>query len=215
MSAGKGGASAKGQPDPHLNVTLPSGAVVVVPLAGHDVTVGKSEKNGLVLDDPAVSSTHAIFRWTGKDWLVADLASRNGVFVNHHQVAGSCVLRLGDQIQIGHCHILFTVHVPSPADPKKSDRAIKKRRAETKATYIKLSGALIAKVIGPIVTLLLGLLISGQLVRSCRPASDSDGTAPTSPHIAFAAAASVAPETMAPMAPSHLHHGHRHGVRAR
>lgn len=179
--------------DKQLSVHLPSGAEIVVPLTGEDVTVGKAEKNLVVVDDPAVSSMHALFRRTGEDWMIVDLASRNGVYVNGHRIKGSCVVRQGDAVQIGHCHIsLRSAHV-APA-PKKaaaeSGGKSKKRDVRARATYIKVGGALLAKIIGPIATLIIGLLLSGHFILSCGRGDDSGS--PAEHRIAAASEPSVA-----------------------
>jgi pSer/pThr/pTyr-binding forkhead associated (FHA) protein len=155
--------------DLHLSVHMPDGSERVVALAGDSVSVGKADKNMLVVDDPAVSSTHAIFRRAGPDWMVVDLGSRNGVYVNRHRISGSCILRLGDVVQIGQCHLVL--RSKPPKEKRETDAAekgkAKKLTVERRATYIKVSGALLAKIIGPAVTLLLGLLLSGGYFLSC------------------------------------------------
>jgi pSer/pThr/pTyr-binding forkhead associated (FHA) protein len=153
----------------YLHVHLPSGAEYTVALTGDDVTIGKSEKNAIVIVDPAVSSTHALLRFSNGEWLVADLGSRNGVFVNHHKITGSCVLRSGDVIEIGHCRLSLRAKPEAGARKEKEKDGGKgpKRSVEQRATYIKVSGALLAKIIGPIATLLLGLLLSGRYMMSC------------------------------------------------
>jgi pSer/pThr/pTyr-binding forkhead associated (FHA) protein len=167
----------------YLHVHLPSGAEYTVALTGDDVTIGKSEKNAIVVDDPAVSSTHALLRCSNGEWLVADLGSRNGVFVNHHRITGSCVLRPGDVIAIGHCRLSIRAKPESGArkekEKEKDGGKDRKRSVQQRATYIKVSGALLAKIIGPIATLLLGLLLSGRYMMSCgAPAPSPTGGTP-------------------------------------
>jgi len=165
----------------YLHVHLPSGAEYVVALTGDDLTIGKSEKNAIVVDDPAVSSTHALLRLSNGEWLVADLGSRNGVFVNHPKLVGSCVLRMGDVIGIGHCRLSIRTK-PESGERKEKEKdggKDRKRSVEKRATYIKVSGALLAKIIGPIATLLLGLLLSGRFMMSCgAPATSPTGGTP-------------------------------------
>lgn len=48
----------------------------------HETRVGRSEDNHLVLARSDVSGTHAVIRWTGSTWLLRDLRSRNGTFLN-------------------------------------------------------------------------------------------------------------------------------------
>lgn len=48
----------------------------------HETRVGRSADNHLVLARSDVSGTHAVIRWTGSTWLLRDLRSRNGTFLN-------------------------------------------------------------------------------------------------------------------------------------
>lgn len=64
-------------------------------------TIGRDEHNSLVLDDEYASSSHAlIFRNTG-GFLVQDVGSSNGTFVNGHLIAQATPLRSGDVLKIG------------------------------------------------------------------------------------------------------------------
>jgi FHA domain-containing protein len=209
VSAGDAGVDAR-DATRYLSVRLPSGAECVVSLTGEDITVGKSEKNAVVVDDPAVSSTHALFRRVGEEWMVVDLASRNGVFVNHHRIAGSCILRYGDAIEIGHCHMVLRAKYPVAKPEKKDDRSSAKdkksgKKVQKKATYIKLSGSILAKIVGPIVTVLLGLLVSGRLLASCGRPADTDDAAPAQQRIVQLHEPEAPRPTPAPP-PAHVRH---------
>src|SRR5688500_6218690 len=48
--------------------------------------VGRSEHCTTRLPDSYVSAEHASIRWDGKDWIVKDLGSKNGTFVDDAQV---------------------------------------------------------------------------------------------------------------------------------
>jgi len=65
-----------------------------------DHDIGRSERSRLVLTHPAVSSFHALIRWVGDRWMLRDLGSRNGTFVNGIRVAGARVPD-GAKIQLG------------------------------------------------------------------------------------------------------------------
>ena len=69
---------------------------------GDELTVGRGGGCGIVLaDDQFVSTVHArVFR-RGDEVFVEDLGSRNGTFVNGHQVDGTMRLRRGDRVQFG------------------------------------------------------------------------------------------------------------------
>jgi pSer/pThr/pTyr-binding forkhead associated (FHA) protein len=91
---------------PHITAVLPSGEQYATPLLGSELRIGKSADNWLVLKDPSVSHHHAVIRREGDRWLVVDVGSLNGVFVNGKRVGpnGRC-LRIGDVITLGHSHL--------------------------------------------------------------------------------------------------------------
>jgi FHA domain-containing protein/GAF domain-containing protein len=49
---------------------------------GKNHFVGRDPSSDLLLDDPRVSARHALLQWTGNDWILVDLRSKNGTFVN-------------------------------------------------------------------------------------------------------------------------------------
>lgn len=51
--------------------------------------------------DGEVSTWHAAVWWTGEHWLLRDLDSRNGTFLNQHRVDSDVQLRPGDTIRLG------------------------------------------------------------------------------------------------------------------
>jgi hypothetical protein len=83
-------------------------AVVEGPAAGqafelsHDAgtSIGRGLNNDVVLDDPAVSSQHCRIRPEPEGFVLHDLGSTNGTFVNDRRVTRH-VLAEGDQIRIG------------------------------------------------------------------------------------------------------------------
>jgi pSer/pThr/pTyr-binding forkhead associated (FHA) protein len=70
------------------------------------VTIGRLSDNRLVLDHPAVSSHHACVFTDGEQFIVEDLQSTNGTFVNGRRVSRR-TLRDGDVMTIGRHTILF------------------------------------------------------------------------------------------------------------
>ncbi len=68
--------------------------------------VGRVSCLTLTLDDPSTSQTHARALRIGRDWLLEDCGSKNGVFVNGRR-ARRVLLRSGDLIEIGQTLLLF------------------------------------------------------------------------------------------------------------
>jgi hypothetical protein len=77
-------------------------------LSGNRFVIGRSRDCDLMLDDPNVSRRHAELRREHGAWLVADLASTNGVKVNGRRVAEQ-PLNPGDEITIGLQKLHFEV----------------------------------------------------------------------------------------------------------
>jgi hypothetical protein len=72
---------------------------VVFPLDGW-ITVGRAPNSDIVLDEPFVSSTHARLRPRDQVYVVEDLGSTNGTFVNEKAVT-EAPLRLDARLRIG------------------------------------------------------------------------------------------------------------------
>lgn len=78
------------------------GAPRVLPLDGQPITFGRAAPATIVLDDPYVSDQHArISREGDAGWVVTDLGSTNGTFLNQVKVTRPTPLAAGDQLGIG------------------------------------------------------------------------------------------------------------------
>lgn len=84
-----------------LVIHQPSGRPRVIPLDSHDVTFGRADTSTVVLDDQFVSEAHARVYWSDGNWIVTDLGSTNGTYVNQRKVTAPQPLAPGDQIGIG------------------------------------------------------------------------------------------------------------------
>ncbi len=67
---------------------------------GKETTIGRAHTNHIVLKEARISRQHAIIRQAGKEFVIEDLQSSNGIFVNGEKVKEH-VLSDNDQIQIG------------------------------------------------------------------------------------------------------------------
>jgi len=68
--------------------------------------VGREATADVVLDDVSVSRRHAEVRRVGSDYLVVDLGSLNGTYLNGIRIERS-IAHEGDQIQVGKFKLLF------------------------------------------------------------------------------------------------------------
>ena len=64
-------------------------------------TLGRAQRAGLVIADPAISSEHARIWRTGSRWLVADLGSTNGTLLNDAPLDQERPLGPGDVLGLG------------------------------------------------------------------------------------------------------------------
>ncbi|MCA9026362.1 MAG: FHA domain-containing protein [Planctomycetaceae bacterium] len=71
------------------------------------VSLGRGPQNTLRILDTEVSRHHAEIRYKDGAWTLHDLESSNGSFVNGQSVR-TCILRTGDQVQIGRTIMLFS-----------------------------------------------------------------------------------------------------------
>jgi len=70
-------------------------------------TIGRSSDNHLVLTDRMVSGHHAVIRKTEEGYLIEDLQSRNGLFVNNRKVQNHLLVPNKDTIQMGDTRLRF------------------------------------------------------------------------------------------------------------
>jgi len=63
--------------------------------------IGRSPINLVVIDDEFTSGRHALITWSGEQWLVEDVGSRNGTFLNDLPVESQTVIVAGDVITVG------------------------------------------------------------------------------------------------------------------
>jgi len=74
---------------------------------GRNITIGRRESNDIVIENLAVSGMHAKVDSIDKGYLLTDLKSKNGTFVNGQLVATHW-LGHGDTVSIGKHTLVFT-----------------------------------------------------------------------------------------------------------
>jgi pSer/pThr/pTyr-binding forkhead associated (FHA) protein len=89
--------------------------------SGVSIKVGRREDNDLTINDPAVSGHHAKIESIGSRFVLIDLQSSNGTFVNE-QLVNSHWLRGSDVISIGEHTLVFELTEEDPKFDKPSDR---------------------------------------------------------------------------------------------
>ena len=82
-----------------------------------EIIIGRDENFAdVTISIPEISRRHARLIREGNGYVVEDLGSSNGTFVNGQQVAGRCPLKSGDQIQLGrYITLVYTAPVSESA----------------------------------------------------------------------------------------------------
>ena len=89
-----------------LILTFNKQVIKEYPFTKDSITMGRQEDNTIVIDNLAVSGYHAKIDKLGGEYILTDLQSTNGTFVNDEKVV-SHKLSHGDNIVIGKHVILF------------------------------------------------------------------------------------------------------------
>jgi pSer/pThr/pTyr-binding forkhead associated (FHA) protein len=85
-----------------------------VPLTQAATTIGRLPDNSVQIDNLAVSGHHAKISWDQDHYVVEDLGSLNGTYVNNERV-GKATLKHGDQVKIGKHRVEFKSEGAAPA----------------------------------------------------------------------------------------------------
>ncbi len=75
-------------------------------LDSDEVSTGRHPDSDIFLDDVTVSRTHATFRREDDEFLVRDVGSLNGTYVNRERIE-QATLKTGDEVQIGKFRLVF------------------------------------------------------------------------------------------------------------
>ena len=74
---------------------------------GTSATIGRLPDNTVMIDNPAISGHHARISHDGDRFIVEDLKSKNGTFVNDKLVLTRRTLQTGDVVLVGKHQIVF------------------------------------------------------------------------------------------------------------
>jgi pSer/pThr/pTyr-binding forkhead associated (FHA) protein len=66
------------------------------------MTIGRAAGCNIVIDDHFVSSVHTRIFQRDDTWMIEDLGSTNGTYLNRRKVTGPSVIHKGDQVQVGN-----------------------------------------------------------------------------------------------------------------
>lgn len=88
---------------PQFQFIMRTGPVpgTVFPLEGEQLILGRDPSNAVVINDPEVSRRHARLTFQGGRYVLEDLGSTNGTFVNGRRLTAPYVLKPGDVVSFG------------------------------------------------------------------------------------------------------------------
>lgn len=104
-------------PSPHILKGPNEGALV--PL-GNGVVIGRNPSCGVVIPSTSVAREHAQITRGAGGYVIEDLRSRPGTWLNREQIFGPTTLRDGDQIRICDFVAVFLDDTPATHRPELS-----------------------------------------------------------------------------------------------
>jgi class 3 adenylate cyclase/predicted ATPase len=77
-----------------------------------ETRIGRGEQNNFQLNDPSISRDHALIRRVEGDYVLSDLDSSNGSFVNDDRVYEPRRLARGDRVRLANVEFTFNIDQP-------------------------------------------------------------------------------------------------------
>jgi hypothetical protein len=97
----------------------------VFPLELPEISIGRDNSNAVAINDAEISRKHARMELRGSAYMIQDLGSTNGTFINGKSVSGLQVLNPGDIVTFGEGIVLAYEAVNDPNATMSSARAPK------------------------------------------------------------------------------------------
>ena len=76
-------------------------------LEGDQINIGRDSANEIVINDAEISRRHARLTFQGGKYVLEDLGSTNGTYLNDEPLRGPQPLHPGDRIRIGDSDFTF------------------------------------------------------------------------------------------------------------
>ncbi|HEV7425860.1 MAG TPA: FHA domain-containing protein [Thermoanaerobaculia bacterium] len=94
---------------PHMVATLTADDGTLHPLLEEEATIGRTPANSIALRDASVSAHHARVMRTPEGFLIEDVGSRNGTYINSEKLADKRLLADGDLVRLGKIILTFNL----------------------------------------------------------------------------------------------------------
>ena len=100
-ASGPGGETASTENATRLVITSGQKAGAEFPLGRDEITIGRSSDSAIIIRDDYTSTHHArLMLWNGR-WMIQDLDSTNGTFLNGSRVTVPTPIPLGATVKVG------------------------------------------------------------------------------------------------------------------
>lgn len=103
----------------------------VFPLEADEIIIGRGEENEIVFNIAEVSRTHAILTKAEEGFMIKDLGSTNGTFVDKKKIGGKYLLKPGDTVMLGDA-----IYMTYQADLDPDETLVAPRPEETPAVEV-------------------------------------------------------------------------------
>jgi pSer/pThr/pTyr-binding forkhead associated (FHA) protein len=99
----------QGRPAATLVIRQGPQAGMSFPLVGNQTVIGREEGLEISLQDPESSRRHTRVLWQAGQYVIEDMGSTNGTFVNGVQITAPQILNPGDSVGVGQTALVFQV----------------------------------------------------------------------------------------------------------
>jgi hypothetical protein len=148
----------------NMGQLVEQGSEEIFPLGFEPTSIGRHGDNEIILPDSQVSRHHAEIVMQGGRWLITDLGSANGTYVNGERLTGPHVLNHGDLVRVGQTQFRVEIAAAIAAQDTLVDQAPVFVAAAPPPAR-RRTGLYIAAAAVAIVALLLGAFLIWLLIR--------------------------------------------------
>lgn len=103
---------------PEFSLLLGRRVIRTVEIDQPVIRVGRSDDADILIDNPSISRNHADFRREGDRWVVEDLGSANGTFLNGDRIGSAQPVKAGDEVGFGKFSIVFDKMLGAEGAPR-------------------------------------------------------------------------------------------------
>jgi hypothetical protein len=160
----------------NMGQLVEQGTEEIFPLGFEPTSIGRHGDNEIILPDGQVSRHHAEIVMQGGRWLVADLGSANGTYVNGKRLSGPQVLNHGDLVRVGQTQFRVEIAAAIAAQDTLVERTPAVVAAPPPAK--SRTGLYVVLAITAIAAVLLGIFVIWPLIRGDGDTADGPSATP-------------------------------------